>query len=152
MIDPKDLQIEPWPEPPAHGMITGTPPVGVKVTHLPTGAVATCDSERSQHLNRTAALAELEVRLWPLRAEAFEDQRSSANTFRLYADGAQFQADSAEEAFSRLSLYFSLLAAGKRALAGELLSLEQGSIGLSALAPARKTDTERAQQREEGAS
>lgn len=33
----------------------------VRVTHLPTGLSAVCSAERSQHLNKTAALAQLHV-------------------------------------------------------------------------------------------
>ncbi len=55
-IPGSDLLIERWPVVPVGGQHVGTGPNGVKITHLPTGLVAMCDTERSQHRNRTIAL------------------------------------------------------------------------------------------------
>jgi hypothetical protein len=57
-MNAKHLLIESWPAPPTTGILLGIPR-GVKVTHLPTGVFATCDTERSQHTNRDKALAEV---------------------------------------------------------------------------------------------
>lgn len=57
----EDLHIEtydPYAGPPG-GMKTGRIPTGVKITHLPTGAVAICTSHRQQHRNRDQAMQEL---------------------------------------------------------------------------------------------
>lgn len=59
---PKDWMVEMWPEPPRTGMHVGMPK-GVKVTHIPTGLVETCDSERSQHANRDKAIKALAHRM-----------------------------------------------------------------------------------------
>jgi len=61
--NPDDLHIESWPLRPDGGMIAEGMPRGIKITHIPTGLVATCDTERSQHLNRQRALADLEQQL-----------------------------------------------------------------------------------------
>ena len=49
-----DITIESWPR---HykGMQVGVP-IGIKVTHVPSGLTAACDTERSMLANRTAAL------------------------------------------------------------------------------------------------
>lgn len=62
MLNPNELRIESWPEPATNGMVFGMPR-GIRATHLPTGLVETCNSERSQHANRDKALAALEVSL-----------------------------------------------------------------------------------------
>lgn len=61
-IQPDDLTIETWPPSPKTGMIFGTSK-GVKLTHRPTGVSVTCDSERSQHLNRGKAYEQLRAAL-----------------------------------------------------------------------------------------
>jgi protein subunit release factor A len=62
-LEPKDLSIEPWPETPTDGILTGTLPIGIKVTHIPTGMTyATCE-HRSQFLNRQECLRYIENRI-----------------------------------------------------------------------------------------
>lgn len=53
-----NLMFEIWPKPKEGGMLLGIPK-GIKVTHLPTGLVAICDTERDQYKNRNLALAAL---------------------------------------------------------------------------------------------
>ena len=68
-MEPNDWKFEVWPEPPKTGMRVGMPR-GVKVTHIPTGMVETCDSERSAHANRDKAINALAARLMqPANAE-----------------------------------------------------------------------------------
>lgn len=61
-MQPNELKIEAWPEPATTGMHVGMSK-GVKVTHIQTGLVETCDTERSQHMNREKALQKLAMRL-----------------------------------------------------------------------------------------
>lgn len=63
-IDPSELVVEQWPPEPTSGMRVGMSK-GVRLTHRPTGLSATCDSERSQHLNRDGALLQLLALLHP---------------------------------------------------------------------------------------
>lgn len=48
---------------PSGGQQVGVIPTGVKVTHLPSGLVAICESERSQMRNRNIAMAMIEYGL-----------------------------------------------------------------------------------------
>jgi peptide chain release factor 2 len=36
---------------------------GIKITHIPTGIVTTCETARSQHINRVLAMEELRIKL-----------------------------------------------------------------------------------------
>jgi protein subunit release factor A len=62
VLAPEDLSVEIWPPLPTSGMRVGMPKC-VKIIHRPSGLFATCDSERSQHLCRDKALADLEVKV-----------------------------------------------------------------------------------------
>ena len=47
----------------------------VRMTHLPTGIVAQCQNDRSQHKNRATALKQLKAKLYE-----FEEQKRTAET------------------------------------------------------------------------
>lgn len=55
MIPDSDLQVEAIRRNPPGGQHVGTE-MGIRVVHLPTGLVAECKTERSQHRNRSIAI------------------------------------------------------------------------------------------------
>lgn len=56
MIPPDDLKIEIWPPRQKGGQHVGIGPMGVRITHIPSGIEAFVDIGRSQHRNKEIAM------------------------------------------------------------------------------------------------
>ena len=84
-IDPKDLRIDVFRSSGPGGQSVNTTDSAVRITHLPTGIVVTCQDERSQLKNKNKAMRVLRARLLDIK---IKEQMSKMSSVRKAQIGA----------------------------------------------------------------
>ena len=80
-IEDKDLKIDTYRSSGAGGQHVNKTESAIRITHLPTGIVVTCQAERSQHKNRESAMKTLKSKLYQV-----ELAKREAELAKFYGD------------------------------------------------------------------